>query len=114
MSYDNTNRFALWFNDKREKSTQPHLQGKGELVTGPMWIAAWFSQDINETDRKALMGILSRYDSKKPFLSVSLSEPKTKQSAHNQAQPSAEQTPQGGDFYSDDIPFNKKHYLEGL
>jgi hypothetical protein len=113
MGYDNTNRFALWFNNKREKSTQPHLQGKGDLASGPMWVAAWFSQDINEADRKLLMGILSRYDSKKPFLSVSLSEPRAKQDSHNQTQPQAEQTQQGGDF-DDDIPFNKKHYLEGL
>lgn len=97
---DNTNRLALWFNDKREKPTQPHLRGKGELATGSMWASAWFSQDINEADRKVLMGILSRYDSKKPFLSISLSEPKQKQNT------SQGQEPAGGDF--DDDPFKDK------
>ena len=94
---DNINRFALWFNDKREKPTQPHLRGKGELISGAMWASAWFSQDINETDRKALMGILSRYDSKKPFISVSLSEPKQK------SEPA--KAPQSGPDFDDDIPF---------
>ena len=93
---DNTNRLALWFNDKREKPTQPHLRGKGDLTTGPMWVSAWFSQDINEADRKLLMGILSRYDSKKPFLSISLMEPRQKQENN---------VPQKAPDFDDDIPF---------
>jgi hypothetical protein len=71
--YDNSNRLALWQNDKREKATHPHLRGSGE-TDKPVWVSAWFSQDISDEDKKVLQGVLSRYDSKKPFISISIQD----------------------------------------
>lgn len=73
MSYDNSNRVALWFNDKREKATHPHLKGQGERI-GELWASAWFDKEMDPEDAKALMGIIKRHNasSKKPFLSISL------------------------------------------
>jgi len=84
--YDNSNRVALWFNDKREKQTQPHLKGKGETSL-PVWASAWFAKDIAPEDAKTLMGIIRRHDesSKLPFISVSMQKIEEKSS------------PQGGD-----------------
>lgn len=71
MSYDNSNRFALWKNKDRTEATHPHLTGKGETDKG-YWVSAWFSKDISPEDKKLLGQILSRYDSNKPFISISL------------------------------------------
>jgi hypothetical protein len=96
MSYDNSNRLALWFNDRREKQTQPHLRGQGE-AGGYVWVSAWFSDEIADEDKKLLMQIVKRYSSKKPFISISLT-PKVHQA------PAPVDAPAGGDF-DDDIPF---------
>lgn len=71
MSYDNSNRIALWVKEKREKETQPHLSGKGE-TNEPVYASAWFSDDIEENDKAMLESILNRYKSKKPFISISI------------------------------------------
>ncbi len=71
MDYDNSNRIALWMNDKRQEQKHPHLKGSGE-TDQPVWASAWFSKDIDDGDKKALMGILKRYSSKKPFITISL------------------------------------------
>ena len=97
MSHDNSNRLALWKNDKREKATHPHLKGKWE-TTQPVWVSAWFSPDLSDDDKRLLKGILERYDSKKPFLSISIT-PK-----EETAQKPAQSTPVD-DFEDSGIPF---------
>ena len=69
--YDNSNRIAIWPNDRREQQSHPHLKGQGE-TDAPVWASAWFSDDISDDDKRALAGILKRYDSKRPFLRISL------------------------------------------
>ena len=96
MSHDNSNRLALWKNDKREKATHPHLKGKGE-TTQHVWVSAWFSPDLSDDDKRLLKGILERYQSKKPFLSISITP------QENMSQKPA-QTAHTDDF-DDDIPF---------
>ena len=71
MGYDNSNKIALWMNDKRKEQTHPHLKGSGE-TNQPVWASAWFSKDIDDADKQALMGIVKRYSSKKPFITISL------------------------------------------
>lgn len=101
MSYENTNRLALWFNDRRDKTTSPHLKGQGDTNV-PVWVNAWFSQDISDEDKQLLMGILKRYNSKKPFLSITI-KPKGSQTA--QARQAAQGKQQlDNDFYDDDLP----------
>lgn len=98
--YDNSNRISLWFNDKREKQTHPHIKGQGE-TTVPVWASAWFTKDLNPEDAKTLMTIIKRHagNSKTPFLTVSLTPKEEKQTQDAPAQ--------GGSFddFSDDIPF---------
>ena len=96
MSYNNTNRLALWGNDKREKATHPHLTGSGE-TNQEVWVSAWFSDEIADEDRKMLAMILKRYNSKKPFISISL---RAKETGSHQ-----KPTSQGPDEFGDDIPF---------
>lgn len=105
---NNSNRIALWFNDKREKQSQPHLRGQGE-VSGDFWASAWFSDEISDDDKRMLAAILKRYNSKKPFISISLQvkQNQGQQAAQQQSVQQAAPVPRGGiapDF-DDDIPF---------
>jgi hypothetical protein len=104
-NYDNSNRIALWLNDKREKQTHPHLKGQGE-TSEAVYASAWFSDDISDDDKKALQAILKRYTSKKPFISVSLkSRAEASQGAREAAQSSPPTTNSGFDDDFDDILF---------
>ena len=40
-TYDNTNRFVLFVNDRREKDTHPHWKGEGNHKGEDVWISAW-------------------------------------------------------------------------
>jgi len=96
MSYDNNLRLALWKNDRREKQTHPHLKGSGE-VNSEYWVSAWFSGDLSDTDKKSLVEIVNRYDSKKPFISISLQEKQAKEGASESQATDAS--------FDSDIPF---------
>lgn len=113
MNYNNTNRLALWSNNDRKKQSHPHLTGKGETIE-PVYASAWFSDDISDADKKLLQGILARYESKKPFISVSLKS--VAEASHGARQavtpasqyglnPGQQQTPPI-DTFDDDIPFS--------
>lgn len=95
--YDNSNRLSLWLNNKREKQTHPHLKGEGETDVR-VWASAWFSNDLPEEDKRALVEIIKRHNiaSKRPFLTVSM-QPKDFQG----------KPPQQSDQHNDhdDIPF---------
>ena len=101
--YDNSNRISLWFNDKREKQTQPHIKGQGE-TTIPVWASAWFTQDLNPEDAKTLMEIIRRHagNSKKPFLTISLTPKEEKLSDS----PMTQSSTMPNDDFDDDIPFS--------
>lgn len=92
---DNSNRLALWFNDKREKQTHPHLKGQGE-TDSPVWVSAWFDKDMDPMDAKALMGIIKRHkaSTNKPLLSISIQAKEEKRTS----KPAAVD-------YDDDLPF---------
>jgi hypothetical protein len=51
MQYDNSNRGALWKNDRREKETHPQLKGSTNVVcphcnkTTDYWTSGWTSND---------------------------------------------------------------------
>lgn len=97
MTYDNSNRLAVWPNKDRKQQTHPHLTGKGE-TNEPVYCSAWFSDEISPEDKKLLRAILKRYSSKKPFLSISI------KSQSNQAGAPSQAGSQGFDD-SDDIDF---------
>lgn len=94
--YDNSNRISLWRNDKRKSSKHPHLRGQGE-TDAPVWASAWFSHDIADDDRRLLKEILARYDSKRPFLTISL-QPKQERAPDVRHEPPP-------DEFNDEIPF---------
>ena len=41
MSYDNSNRGAIWANDKREKESHPHFKGKATVDGVEYYVSAW-------------------------------------------------------------------------
>ena len=41
MAYDNSNRGALWGNDKRDKETQPHFKGTATVDGVEYYVSAW-------------------------------------------------------------------------
>jgi len=41
MTYDNTNKGALFKNDRREKDTQPEYTGKINVDGTEYWLSAW-------------------------------------------------------------------------
>ena len=48
MGYDNSNKGALFANDRREKETHPTHTGSGNLDGVDFWINAW----VKEKDGK--------------------------------------------------------------
>ena len=39
--FDNTNRGAIWPNDRREKETHPHFTGTLNVDGKEYWVSAW-------------------------------------------------------------------------
>lgn len=81
MDYDNTNRGALFKNDRKDKETQPDYKGDINVNGIEMWISAW----------------LSTSKAGKPYMSLSV-QPKEEQAATPAAQPAM-------DDIDDAIPF---------
>ena len=54
MSYDSSNRGALWKNDKREKDTHPQLKGQAEVDGVEYWVSGWTS---NEGGKKPVVSL---------------------------------------------------------
>jgi hypothetical protein len=49
-SYDNTNRGALFVNDRREKSTHPQYTGSLDVEGTEYWLSAWLKKSQNGKD----------------------------------------------------------------
>ena len=85
MTYDNTNKGALWKNDRKETENHPDYTGKLNIDGNEKRLAAWVKKDKNG----------------KNFMSLQLSE-FTRQGETAQQPPKTQaQTP----VYDDDIPF---------
>ena len=60
MQYDNSNRGALWKNDRREKETHPQLKGSMNVTCShcskstEFWTSAWTS---NEGGKKPMVSL---------------------------------------------------------
>jgi uncharacterized protein (DUF736 family) len=81
MDYDNTNRGALFKNDRKDKDSQPDYKGDINVNGTEMWISAW----------------LSTSKAGKPYMSLSV-QPKEAQASTPEPQPSV-------DALDDSIPF---------
>ena len=44
MTYDNTNRWVLFKNDRKEKETQPDMTGNINVDGKEFWLSAWTKQ----------------------------------------------------------------------
>jgi uncharacterized protein (DUF736 family) len=89
--FDNTNRGALFKNDRKEKDTHPDYKGSLNVGGVDHWLDAWLKTDKNG----------------KKFMSVSVKPKEQRQAAAPSAPPSrAPQRPKTGfDDIADDIPF---------
>ena len=90
--YDNSNRVALWFNEKRDKKTSPLLSGQGE-TTIPVWASAWVSDEMEVEDKKTLFAIFQRYEGRKPIISVSLQAKENKPARQSSPAPDDSDVP---------------------
>ena len=81
MDYDNTNRGALFKNDRKEKETQPDYRGDINVNGSEMWISAWL-----KTSKDG-----------KTYMSLSV-QPKEVQASTTEPQPAV-------DALDDSIPF---------
>lgn len=82
--YDDTNRGALFKNDKKEKDTQPDYRGSLNVGGVEYWLSAWLKE--------------SKAGKKFMSLSVTVKEDKPESKPDN----SMSEGP-----FSDDIPFNR-------
>lgn len=88
--YDNSNRGALFKNDRKEKETQPDYKGSLNVDGTDYWLSAW----LNESR-----------DGKK-YMSLSV-QPKEERQESSPATRMAASAPAGGGEFDDDIPFNQ-------
>ena len=54
MSYDNTNRGAIWKNDRKEKDTHPDFKGELNVEGVTCWVSAWKRRPEDPKNRPAL------------------------------------------------------------
>lgn len=54
MSYDDTNRAAIWPNRKKEKPTDPDLKGEGNFDGQDFWVSGWKRGDNESKDAPVL------------------------------------------------------------
>jgi uncharacterized protein (DUF736 family) len=83
MSYDNTNRGALFRNDKKESDNHPDYKGSINVGGEEYWLSAWLNESQKGTK----------------YFSMSV----TKKDAPKE-QPKQD-TPRNDDFLDQDIPF---------
>jgi hypothetical protein len=83
MPYDNSNRGAVWKNDRRSSEKHPHLTGTCDIDGTEYFVNIW-KNDVSENP-------------KKPILSLSFSKKQLKAPAEPQAKPL--------DVDFEDIPF---------
>ena len=63
MTYDNSNRGALWKNDNKKSDKHPNLRGTAEINGVQYWVSAWTS---NEGGKKPLVSLSFQVKEDKP------------------------------------------------
>jgi hypothetical protein len=95
MSYDNTNKGALFKNDRQTHDRQPNLRGSVNVEGVEYWVSAWTKtiQGGPRQGEKMISVALQRKDDQP-------APPTTENSG-----PSGHQPPEPVDDFDDDIPF---------
>ena len=86
MTYDNSNRGALFKNDKKTEDNHPDYRGQIDVDGTEFWLDAWIN-----TSKKTGQKFMS--------IKIKLKDEKPK------ARKVASAAPPGGDFDDDDLPF---------
>lgn len=87
--YDDTNRGALFKNDRKESDNHPDYKGKINIEGVDYWLSAWIKTDKNGAK----------------YMSLS---PQRKDQGQQQQKPQQQQrAPAGAGSFDDDIPFNR-------
>lgn len=97
MTYDDTDTFALFTNNKREKENSPNLTGKINVGGKELRLAAWVKKN-DDGSLKVISGKVSEFQQPNQATSAQ-SSPGGQQEA-----PQSEQ-PGNFDNFDDDIPF---------
>jgi len=96
MSYDNTNKGALWRNEKKSSENHPDFTGSADVDGIEYWVAGWKRKE--DASPKA------------PLLKISLKrKDESPKKAVSSGSRGAHSGKAGGDPFadmSDDIPFN--------
>lgn len=66
MEYDNTNRGALFKNDRKESENQPDYKGKLNVNGTDMWISAWIKEGKSGKFMSLSVSEMNANGSKKP------------------------------------------------
>lgn len=92
MAYDNTNKGALFKNDKQTNDRQPNLKGFLDVDGVEYWVSGW-TKTVQNGPRQG-----------EKMISFSI-ERKEQQGPPPVQQGGADQTPEPIDDFDDDIPF---------
>lgn len=93
MAYDNTNRGAIWRNDKKEKDSHPDFKGSLNIDGKEYWVSAWKRKPDAKPESPALSFAVKSKD-------------EVNKSGMEQAQAAVSAPPQPDyGFIDDDIPF---------
>lgn len=118
--YDNTNKGAIWGNDKKESDRHPDFKGSINVEGVEYWLSAWKRDPQGNPNAPALKFSIKRKDDvhaegmqqvQQAYQAPQQAPPQQQQQApQNQGfqqqapQQQAQQAPQNQDF-DDDIPF---------
>ena len=92
MSYDNSNRGAVWGNDKREKESHPHFKGKATVDGVEYYVSAWRRGEGAKPNSPALSFSFVKVDD-------------VKEKAMSQVNKTMATPAPAQDAFDDDIPF---------
>jgi hypothetical protein len=111
MTYDNTNRGAIFENDRKENDNHPDMKGQINVEGAEFWVSGWWKEDRNGNEYMSLS-----VNPKQPQQRQAQQPQGTRQQPQQPRQPqrthqqmkrgeSAPKSATGFDDMDDDIPF---------
>ena len=73
-TYDNTNRGAMWKNDRKQSDTHPDLSGSINIEGTEYWLSGWTKKQ-GDSDNKPLVSVSIRKKEAAPAPKPAQSEP---------------------------------------